>query len=120
MPSFLSQFCHILKSLSSALMGGEKLFYRKNIFCFHTIVLLSIPEDAVVFVVHKRLSFSFHRPKHSLAPRLSPEPTQPLIVAVAPPPVLFNTSVKTKSDLLTNSEPTDLNIYKGLQLIVQK
>lgn len=81
----------ILKSTSSALRGGKNLFYCKNIFRFQTIVLLSTPEDAVVSVVHKRLSFSFHRPKHSLAPPLSPEPTQPLIVAVAPPPVLFST-----------------------------
>lgn len=80
-----------LKSASSALRGGKNLFYWKNIFRFQTIVLLSTPEDADVSVVHKRLSFSFHRPKHSLAPPLSPEPTQPLIVAVAPPPVLFST-----------------------------
>lgn len=78
-----------LKSLSSALRDGENLFYWKNI-SYHTIYLLSKPEDVVVSVVHKRLSVSFHRPKRSLAPRLSPEPTQPLIVAVAPPPVLFS------------------------------
>ena len=56
-------------------------------------VSFHLPEDVVEFAVHMHLFSSFHHPKHSLIPQLSPEQDLLLTVVVVLCPIQVNSLV---------------------------